>query len=269
VKIAAVSLPNQMVVFFRNAVGLAALGPLIWRIGAKGLRTKTFSLHLLRGLAGLSAMYCFFFAISRLHLADAVVLNYTIPLFIPVIAWLWIKEPIPRHLWICLLVGFVGVIFVAKPGLGVFDPAAFAALGAGILAGWAQVAVRRLTRTEPTVRIVFYFALIGTAVSFVPALWVWKNPTPGLWGLLIMIGVLATVAQLFLTKAFSYAPAGQIGPFIYASVVFAGVLDWGLWGKLPDKFSIFGALLVCLAGVLTIRMGGKEVVPVPLALDGK
>jgi drug/metabolite transporter (DMT)-like permease len=254
VKVASRTLPNSMVVFFRNAVSLVALLPLLPRLGGRGgLATTHLGEHLVRSLAGLAAMYCFFYAIAHLRLADAVLLNYSLPLFMPLIAQAWLGEAIPRALWRGLAVGFLGVVLILKPGLGLFNPAALVGLAAAVLAALAQVGVRRLTDTEPVTRIVFYFAAISTAVSAVPLAGSWRTPEPRLWGTLLAMGLSATVAQLFLTRAYAHAPAAQVGPFIYACVPFAALLDGVLFGVWPDVLSVAGGILVIFAGVLTLR----------------
>lgn len=259
VKMASSTLPNEMIVFFRNAFGVLFLLPFISRHGWQGLRTNFFFLHFVRAISGLLAMYCFFYVISRMRLAEAVLLNYTMPLFIPVIASVWLKEQMSPKIWWGILIGFVGVLFILRPGRGLYNMIAVAGLAAGILAAFAQVAVRRLTKTESTIRIVFYFAFISLIVAFIPMIRVWVIPEPRVWVYLAMVGLLATIAQLFLTKAFSCAPAAQVGPFIYAAVVFSGFIDWGVWKVLPDLFFLLGAVLICMAGVLTIRLVGQTV----------
>jgi drug/metabolite transporter (DMT)-like permease len=257
VKVASRGLPNPEIVFFRNVLGLAVLLPLTLPLGARGLATRHLAEHLVRGLAGLAAMYCFFYAIAHLRVADAVLLNYSLPLFMPLIAWAWLKEPVPGRLWWVLALGFAGLLLILKPGLSLFNPVALVGVAAAVLAALAQVGIRRLTRTEPVTRIVFYFGVIATAVSAVPLAGVWRRPDASQWGVLIALGVLATLAQLALTRAYAHAPAAQVGPFIYMSVVFTTVLEGGLWGVWPDALSIAGAVLVCAAGILTLRwMGG-------------
>lgn len=254
VKLASRSLPSAEVVFFRNALGLLALVPWVVRPGAGGLATTHLREHLVRGLAGLAAMYCFFYAIAHMRLAEAVLLNYSLPLFMPVIEEAWLGERAPRRLWWALLLGFAGLLVILRPGLGVFNPVALVAVASAMLAALAQVGIRRLTRTEPTTRIVFYFCAISTLVSALPLLGGWRTPEGGLWWVLVAMGVLATLAQLALTHAYAQAPAAQVGPFIYTSVVFAGLLDAWLWGQRPDRLFVAGALLVCAAGILALRL---------------
>lgn len=253
VKLASAELPNTMVVFLRNAVGLLALLPwLLWK-GSVRLRTSHPREHLLRGLAGLGSMYCFFYALAHLPLAEAVLLNYSLPMFMPLIEWLWLGERLPSRLWPPIAVGFVGIALVLKPGLGLFQPAAAVAVVSALLASVAQVGVRRLTATEPPERIVFYFALLSTSLSALPAVPTWRPPAAALWPTLLAMGAVATGGQLLLTRAYSQARAGRVGPFIYSSVVFAGLLDWLVRGVLPDALTLAGALLVAAAGILALR----------------
>jgi len=253
VKTASAGLPNTMVVFSRNAMGLLALTPWVLRLGARGLGTSKLPEHLIRGLAGLASMYCFFFAVAHLKLADAVLLNYSVPLFLPLVEKVWLGVGFPRRLWWPIGIGFGGMLLVLKPGLGVFQPVAVVGVAAALFGALAQVGVRNLTRTEPVTRIVLYFAVVGTTVSAVPLAWTWRSPQPAMWAVLVAMGVLATAGQLFLTRAYAQAPAAQVGPFIYSAVVFAAVFDGWLWGRWPDRLTAAGAVLVCAAGVLTLK----------------
>lgn len=256
VRTLSVSLPNEMVVFFRSFFGLVVLLPLAWHRGVGSLKTRHLGGHLGRGLAGVAAMYCYFYAVTQLPLAEAVLLNYTTPLFVPFIAALWLHERVSPKLWVAIGTGFIGILFILKPGQGLFASAALIGLASGVLAALAMAGVRRLTHTEPVFRIVFYFSLVSTIVAAVPLPVRWQTPDASLWLLLIVMGVIASLGQLLLTRAYACAPAAQVGPFSYATVVFAAVAGWGFWGELLDLFSLVGTVLVCIGGVLTIRHAG-------------
>ena len=253
VKLAARELPNAMVVFFRNGVGLAVLLPLLLRKGLRGLHTRDVPGHIVRGLSGLASMYCFFYAIAHLRLADAVLLNQSVPLFIPLVGSLWLGERFPVRLWGVIGLGFAGILLILKPGTGLFTSVSLVGVSSAVLAAVAQVGIRRLTRTEPVTRIVFYFGLIGSVVSAVPAALAWRDPSPALWGVLLTMGALATAGQLALTRAYGHAPAAQVGPFIYVGPVFAGLLDWWIWNTLPDALFVAGAVMVVAAATLMLR----------------
>lgn len=263
VRVLSESLPNEMVVFFRSFLGLVALLPLVWHRGFANLRTRNFRGHLVRAVAGVASMYCYFYAVAHLPLAEAVLLNYTTPLFVPFIALLWLRERFSPSLWAGIGIGFLGVLFLLKPGQALFAPAALIGLASGVLAAFAITGVRRLTRTEPVWRIVFYFSLVSTLVAAVPLPLRWQTPDASLWLLLVAMGATASLGQLLLTHAYSHAPAAQVGPFSYSAVVFAALAGWALWGEVLDLYSLSGALLVCLGGILTIRYAGVPAAPEP------
>ena len=263
VKVASRTLPNAHVVFFRCALGLVFLLPWIAPLGLGGLRTTRWREHLLRGVAGLGAMYCFFYAIAHMRLPDAVLLNYSLPLFMPFVEAAWLEEPVPRRLWGPVALGFCGIVLILKPGLGLFQPAALVGVLAALFAAVAQVGVRQLTQTEPTARIIFYFGVVSTAASAAPVVLAPRMPAPSEWAVLAAVGLLATLGQIFLTRAYAQAPASRVGPFIYSSVVFAGLLEWALWSSVPDALSLAGMALVAAAGALALRIGADPPRPGP------
>jgi drug/metabolite transporter (DMT)-like permease len=254
VKVVSRSLTTEMVVFFRNFCSLFFILPWIWYSPPPGgVRTSYFPLHLLRSMAGLGGMYCFFFVIARLQLSESFLLMSTAPLFIPIIAYVWIHEPVERKVRGAVIIGFIGIILILKPGMGVFRPIAFVGLAAGLLGALAMVSIRRMSSSEPTIRIVFYFTVFGTLISAMPLVWSWQSPKAEIWWLLVFMGLLAAVGQFLLTKGYSLAPAAKVGPFSYSNVVFAMLLGWVLWGESLDLLTWAGAFLICVAGIITTR----------------
>ncbi len=252
VKTAADGLPNEVIVFFRNVFGLLALTPLLLRAGWGGLRTRVFHLHLARGLCGVTAMYCFFYAIGHIKLADAMLLKLTTPIFIPFVAYFWLRERLPNLARAALLVGFVGVLLIIKPGFDL-EWVMLIALAGSVMAALAKVTIRKLSMTEPAVRVVFYFAAIAAVVSAIPMLWAWQTPTASQWALLMAIGPLATLAQLCMTRGYASAPAAQVGIFTYSSVLFGAALGWLFWEEWWDLFSVGGTMLIAVAGAMALR----------------
>jgi len=254
VSLAARELANAPIVFFRHFIMLVFLLPWLVRQGRRALQTDDLGGHLVRGLAGVAAVACYFYAIARLRLADAVLLNQSMPLFIPLVERAWLGERIPSRLWGVLLLGFAGLLLILRPGSGVFEPAALVGLGSAVLASIAQVGIRRLTRTEPVTRIVFYFGLVASVVALPPAAYWWTSPSAKTWAILLLMGIFATVGQFTLTRAYVHAPAAHVGPFLYAGPVFAGLLDWLIWGRLPDALFVAGAVVVIASATLALRL---------------
>lgn len=247
------SLPTPTLVFFRNFLGFLFLLPLVGRLGFRRLATRRWKDHLIRSLAGLGSMALSFYSLARMPLADAMTLGYTAPLFMPLIARWRLGEGVPRYGGRLMGLGFLGVWLILKPGQGVFRWVALAALGSGFLAAVAQVGIRGLTQTEPSVRIVFYFGLIATAVSAVPFVAGHSWPSAAFWPGLLLMGGLATLAQLLLTAGYRRLMPTRGGPLMYIAVAVAALLDWGVKGHRPDLWTLAGMGIIVGAGVFIFR----------------
>ena len=251
VRLVSSELDTAEIVFLRNATALVFLLPWLIISGTKAWRTQRLRQHCLRAAFGLSAMYCFFFALARLTLAEAVLLNYTAPLFMPIFARLWLNEPLSKSTLTAVAIGFVGVLLILKPGANLFQLASLVGLAAGALAALAMMTIRRLSSTEPAARTVLYFTVFSTAISAGPVTLDWQlsmNST-----VLIMAGggLIAIASQFLITRAYSLAPAARVSPFTYSTVVFAAIIGWLGWRESLDGLFICGALLVIVAGAVT------------------
>ncbi len=251
VKAASAHAPNEVVVFFRSAVSLLALLPWILRRGVSSLYSQRIGGHLWRAAFGVSAMYAFFYAIGRMPLAEAMLLTYSTPLFIPFIAWFWIGEKPPFVVYPAALTGLLGITLIVKPGAVDIDwVAGFVGACSGVLAACAMVSIRRISDTEPAPRIVFYFVAMATVISAIPMLWAWQAPDTTTLLQLIGAGLTATIGQLCLTRAYASAPAARVGPFTYAAVIFSALIAWLLWDERMDQWSALGSLLVIATCVM-------------------
>lgn len=244
---------TEQIVFFRNIAGLIVVCPIIWHQGVKQLATRYIHLHLLRSLVGLSAMYCYFWVLGRMPLADAFLVKLTSPFFMPLLAWWWLKEPSNKHTYIAIAIGFVGVYCVLSPS-GSTDAwlAAGVALLGAILAALAKVSIRRMSATESSPTIVFYFGLISTLASMPLAILNWQPIALHVWAWLVLLGLVATLGQLCLTKAYTLAPTGKIGVYVYSTVLYGVVLGWVFWGEVPTWSSALGAVLIVGAGLFNV-----------------
>ena len=247
IRFASETVDNPTVVFFRNAVGLFIFIPMLFKQGLSFIKTDKLWMHTWRSVVGLAAMYGFFYAIAHLKLSNAMVFSYSSPIFIPLIAYFFLKEKISLGMIIAAVVGLIGVLLVAKPDQGMFNALSVIGLGACFLSAMAFVTVRALTSTEPPERIVFYFCIFGTLISSIPMFWHWRAFTLKELALLITAGLLANISQLFMSYAYSLAPAGQIGPMNYIAIVFAGIWGFIFWHEIPDMFSIIGISIILIA----------------------
>ena len=249
---ASATVNNESVVFFRNLVGVLFFLPLLLVKGVKPFKTQRLKSHMWRTTYGLAAMYCFFYAIAHLPLADAMLFTYSAPVFTPIIAWWWLKEPLSKRIALTTGIGLIGVLMVAKPGNTLFEGQALVGLAASVLAAFAFVSIREMSDTEPAYRIVFYFSLFSAIISAIPLSWSWQPLHAQEYGLLLVVGLLATSSQIVMSKAYGLAPPGVIGPIAYLAIVFAGIIAWLRWGETPDLTFLIGAVLIFSASLLSI-----------------
>ena len=258
VKILGPDMPSHQIVFYRNILAAIIIFPMLMRgSGWREFKTTRINMHLLRSTSGVLAMFCFFYALANIELADAMLLKLTGPLFIPIIAIFWIKEHVSVQTVGAILVGFAGVVVFLNP-TGEIQLAALVGLIGGALAAFAKVTIRKMSDTESTTRIIFYFALFGALISAIPALATELHiPTGQQWAYLILLGAVGTCGQFCLTQAYRLAPASQVGPFTYSSLLWASLAGWLVWREVPSLQTLLGGALIISAGLILIYCRGS------------
>ncbi|MFT4531331.1 DMT family transporter [Thalassolituus oleivorans] len=246
------TLSTEQIVFFRNAAGLVILAPLVLQQGRKLLHTQVWHWHLMRGLVGVSAMYCYFWALGHMPLTEAFLVKLSSPFFMPLIGLLWLGERAGRHSLLAVAVGFAGVACILRPDDSAFTFIALVALLGAFLAALAKVTIRRMSATESSQTIVFYFGLIAAIVSAPGAALNWQPVPNDMWGWILLLGLVATVGQLLLTRAYRIAPTGKVGVYAYSAVLYGAVMGWYFWDELPLWTTWLGATLIVSAGLLNL-----------------
>lgn len=271
--------PVAQIVAFRSSFALIPL--MIWLLMRgdfpRALHTKRFGGHLLRSLAGIGSMFCIFTAYALLPLADATAIGYASPLMIVVLASVFLGERAPPLRWAAVCVGFLGVLVMLWEHLGQASVAdhprsatgATIMLVAAFLIAIAMIQTRRLTKTEDTGAITFYFQSTTTvascAVLLAAALWphgapgaalmhaqAWVTPTLADWGPLILIGLLGGVGQILMTQGYRYADASVLATFDYSSILFAITIGFIFFGEAPSAAVLVGATIVISAGLTVV-----------------
>lgn len=242
--------PVLEIIFFRNAFAFVPLGLYIWRTSGPGvLKTRRPLGHLTRSAIGLGSMFCGFSAVQHLPLTDATAFQFASPLFMTALSALILAEPVGRHRWGAVLVGFVGVLIMCRPQPGHMNLTGVSlALGGALGAAGAMVAIRQISATEKGATIVFYFTLGGTVLGLVGCLFDWVTPDPLTLVFLVVAGLVGGVGQLLLTQALTVAPVGVVAPFDYTQLVWATGLGFLVWGELPRATTIAGAAVVAASG---------------------
>ncbi len=249
VKVAGRGLPSQEIVLARSVIMLALTVAVLRRMRtpARGNRR---GLLLLRGLFGFGALSCFYWSLVHLPLADATVIQYTNPAFTALFAALVLREHLRLRDGIMLLLSLAGIVLITRPallfgGTERLDPFAvtIAACGAA-LSGAAYTTVRKLSATEPTMVIVFWFALVSTFGSLPVPSATSVLPSPLHWLILLGIGMSTYGGQVLFTRGLALERAGRATAIAYVQIVFAALWSTLFFGESPDLWTAAGALLV-------------------------
>jgi drug/metabolite transporter (DMT)-like permease len=250
---------TAVVVLFQNLISLVILVPVAIRGGWASLRTEKIGLHILRAATGTACWYALFLAITTMPLTNAILLTFSAPLWMPLIAWAVSRQKASKATWIGAAIGFVGVVLVLQPHHQHFNIGALFALAGALLLAIALMSVRWLGATEPMFRVLFYYFLLSTMMVLPIAVLEWQPIGARAWVYLIGVGLAQLFSQAFIVLAYRYASAVKVGPFVYTVIVFTALIDWAVWGHPPTLFVILGMALVIGGGFVAIR--GKTDAP--------
>ncbi|WP_225763959.1 DMT family transporter [Stenotrophomonas sp. Marseille-Q4652] len=244
IRLATAHVPTQEVAFFRNAFGLLALLPMLMRPGRSPLRTQQLPRYFLRSAIGLGSMLCGFWAVGHLPLSQAVSLSYSTPLFVTIAAVLWLGEKVRIRRWAAVIVGFIGVLVIVRPGHHGFEPGTLIAVLAAVLSALVAIQIKQLTRVDGADTVVFYTYVFWVPLSLVPALFVWTWPTGIAWLWLVATGIFGTAGQLLWTRALRLGEVSALTPISFMQLPLVAACGWLLFGETLDRWTVIGAAII-------------------------
>ncbi|KRG86140.1 membrane protein [Stenotrophomonas daejeonensis] len=247
IRLATAHVPTQEVAFFRNAFGLLALLPMLMRPGRSPLRTQQLPRYFLRSAIGLGSMLCGFWAVGHLPLSQAVSLSYSTPLFVTIAAVLWLGETVRIRRWAAVIVGFIGVLVIVRPGHHGFEPGTLIAVLAAVLSALVAIQIKQLTRVDGADIVVFYTYVFWVPLSLVPALFVWAWPTGVAWLWLVATGIFGTAGQLLWTRALRLGEVSALTPISFMQLPLVALCGWLLFGETLDRWTLLGAAIILAA----------------------
>lgn len=265
-KILSSELSSIEIVFFRNIIGL---GLIIWMIYKRPLHQTggKFWLLAFRGIIGTIGLYAFFYNIAHIDLATAFTFSKTSPIFTALLAAFIFKERLSYLGWFAIFIGFIGILFIIEPTLGVSKDE-YIGLLSGIGAALAYTSIRGLRKHYDTRAIVLSFMLCGSAIpllSMIIGSFYYRPdldflispfimPSLASWVMVILMGLLATGFQIYLTKAYAASKkAGVVAAVGYSDVVFSMIFGLILGDSLPGAWAFLGIVMIIGAGILVAR----------------
>jgi drug/metabolite transporter (DMT)-like permease len=240
-------------VLVRAVIGLIVVTPLLWRRGIVPWRTSHLKLHLSRAVAGGSAIIIGFYAFTVIPLADATAIGFTTPLFVTVLAVVFLGEQVGWRRWSATAAGFIGVVVIVQPGGSGFDPISLIVLVQALFIALSVVVVKRFPARESQLSMLFFtFTSSGLFSSwFAIDKWV----TPDTHQALLLLGVAAAgiAAQAMVLRAYRLGEASFIAPLSYIRLIFAGILGAIWFAEYPDIWVGVGSVIVVAAALYTAR----------------
>lgn len=247
------SLVVIQILFLRNLIAMGLLWSGAALVGRPVVLTsKNPGLLLVRSLIGVVGWYCFFAGLKYLPLATVMALFFSFPIFLTALSVPILGERVGPRRWAAVLVGFLGVVVITRPGAALEWPMLYV-LGASL--SWALVAIltRKLGKTESTSTMVFYALASFVVVMAVPLYWIWVPPSLMELGLVSLAALVGVTAQMCLIRAYAIAEPAVIGPIEYTGLVWGALFGYLIWGDLPDLFTLCGALIIVASGLYIIQ----------------
>lgn len=245
-------------IFFKNILCVILVFVLlkIKNIPMLGNR-KNRKVMVLRGFIGGMAVYLQFYTVSLLKLSDSAVLLKTVPFFITIIACLFLKEKLAAIQIPALIISFIGVLFIVRPGYNIQVVPSMIALLSAFLAAISYSIVKHVkNNNENTLVVIFYFTGINLLFSLPMTVMDYHTPDPHQLFDLISLGICLFIGQFALTKAYEYAPASEVSIYSYFTVLAASLIAFAVWGEVPNKFTAFGTLLIVLSSWMIYKFNG-------------
>jgi len=256
VKLLGQETPSGQIIFARGVISCIVLALIAWRTGRLHLlKTNNWGGHALRSFAGTTSMFFLFSAVTMIPLADVTAITYTSPMFLTLLAMLFLGERIHRYRWTALALGFIGVLIMIGPHLSIGSESSLgslAALGAALTAAVAMTSLRAMSGREHAITITFYFSVTFMICAALTAIQGWPMPTPLQALLIVLAGLFGVFGQLLMTYSYRYAEASTIAPLEYTSMIMAVTLGYLFFHEVPRLSVWLGAPLVIGAGLIVL-----------------
>jgi len=254
IRLASKDIPTWEVAFFRNAFGFLSLLPMLALPAlrqprpaaafAASVRTDQLPRYVIRTAIGIASMFCGFWAIAHLPLAQAISLAYSSPIFVTIAAILMLGERVRARRWTAVALGFVGVLVIVRPWSHAFSLGSLVAVAAAVLSALVAIQIKQLSQTDKADTIVFWTYALWVPMSLLPSLFVWRWPAGIEWLWLAATGLMGTVGQLLWTRALKLGDVSALTPISFMQLPVVTLAGWLLFGEAVDGATLLGAGII-------------------------
>lgn len=247
------TLPAIQIGWMRYAVFSALMLPLLLREGPAVVRTPRPALQILRGLGMLGSALFFILGMRYLPMAEAAATSYVSPVFVTVLSILFLGEKIGPRRWVAVLVGLAGVLIVMRPGGAAFQPAAIFPILSAMSWACGIIITRKMTGQENPATTLIWSALTGFVVltGLLPLGMAMPTAPEIGWG--VFIGVMSTIAQWLLVRAYRYGDASVLASFSYIQLIWSASLGYLVFSAIPDRWTFAGSAVIIASGLYTVH----------------
>lgn len=235
------------VIFFRFFFGFVTLLPFALSRGTSVFKTQQLTANIMRGVLGAVSFYLYNSALVYLQIVEVVTILWTIPLFVLILSMIFLNESVSLARWCATGIGFVGLAFVTMYDSGVsfsFKLVYLIPAASAFLFAVQDIMIKKMVDTDSKITMLLYFSLVTTALTIIPAILVWKNPTPFELSMLLLYGALANLMQYFIFRAFAATDLSALAPYRYLEFLFSALAGFIFFAEFPGLNVIIGAIIL-------------------------
>ncbi|MBX3644576.1 MAG: DMT family transporter [Rubrivivax sp.] len=242
----------------RSLIGLVLLWPLVRAAGGlPALRTHRLREHAVRNTVHYAAQYAWFAALTMIPLAQVVAIEFTMPIWIVLLAALFLGERITASKVLAVALGLLGVGLIVRPSTSGLSPGQLVALAAALGFAVSVTMVKSLTRTDSAVTLMFWMLVVQSLLGALPALWVWRWPSAATWGWVLLVAFCGTFSHYCMARALRHADATVVMPMDYLRVPLSALAGWLLYAERMDLLTVVGTALILGGNLLNLRPAGR------------
>lgn len=253
VRVIASELHPTLIVMLRCLVTLALLTPFIAYVGVARLRTTRMHQHFARGMVGGIGMIGWTYSVSILPVTYATALSFTAPLFVTLLAMLFLGEKAGRDRWLALAIGFIGTWIILRPDASSFDSRAMIVLVTSLFWATTGILIKSLSATESPLRMVFYMNLFMLLLTTPFGLFHWAAPSLHTWAVLVVIAICSLIMHISMVRAYALAPLVTLMPFDFTRLVSTALFAYLLFGETSDLATWLGAAIIITSAAFMAR----------------
>jgi drug/metabolite transporter (DMT)-like permease len=238
----------------RSIIGLFLLWPLVRVSGGwAALKSQRLREHGARNVVHYAAQYAWFAALAMIPLAQVVAIEFTMPIWIILLAAVFLGERITPWKVLAVALGLLGVGLIVRPSSAGLSPGQLVALAAAVGFAVSVTMVKSLTRTDSAVAIIFWMLVVQSLLGLLPALWVWRWPSATAWGWVLLVAFCGTFSHYCMARAMRHAEATVVMPMDYLRVPLTALAGWLIYAERLDLYTVAGTVLILGGNLLNMR----------------